>query len=71
MKVKEFKNQQVQLDQVRPVLKKRGNLMNQHHDGDLGLQKKKTIIANFAEDDTPSDFPDTRSFNENESSFKF
>lgn len=58
------------MDQVKPVLKKRGALVKRH-DGDEALIKKKTIVANFAEDDTPSDFPDTRSFNENEQSFKF
>ena len=68
IKVKEFKNQQVQLDQVKPVLKKRGTLMGRHDNEDKneGLLKKKTIVANLAEDDTPSEFPDTRSFNENE-----
>ena len=67
IKVKEFKNQQVQLDQVKPVLKKRGTLMGRHDNEDKneGLLKK-TIVANLAEDDTPSEFPDTRSFNENE-----
>lgn len=45
--------------------------MDKHADGELGLQKKKTIVANFAEDDTPSEFPDTRSYNDNEQSFKF
>lgn len=34
--------------------------------------KKKTIVANFADDDSAiSEFPDTRSMNENEQSFKF
>lgn len=70
LKVKEFKNQQVQLDQFKPVLKKRGGLVNRHDDGNEGLLRKKTLVANFAEDDTPSEFPDTRSFNENEQSFK-
>lgn len=45
--------------------------MGRHeNDGNEGLIKKKTIVANLADDDTPSEFPDTRSFNENEQSFK-
>jgi hypothetical protein len=33
--------------------------------------KKKTIVANLADDDTISEFPDTRSFDDNEQSHKF
>ena len=45
-------------------MKARANLIGDHEDnnGEFGLQKKKTIIANLADDDTISEFPDTRSF---------
>jgi hypothetical protein len=68
MKVKEFKNQQIQLNQVKPTLKARASLIGEHEDnnGEFGLQKKKTMIVNLADDDTISEFPDTRSFQENE-----
>ena len=33
--------------------------------------KRKNIVANFREDETPTDFPDTRSYAENEESFIF
>ena len=55
-------------------MKSRTSLMDKHavdDNGEFGLQKKKTIVANLEGDDTISEFPDTRSFNDNENSFKF
>lgn len=59
MKIKEFKNEAINLHNVKPVLKQRGKLLGDH--GQPAFVKKKTITANFKEDDTPSEFPDTRS----------
>ena len=69
MKIKEFKNEAINLANVRPVLKQRGKLVADH--GVPGFVKKKTITANFKEDETPSEFPDTRSMADDENSFVF
>lgn len=66
MKIKEFKNEAIQLNAVKPVLKQRTKLMDSHVPG---LMKKKTITANFKEDETPSEFPDTRSNADDENSY--
>ena len=70
IKVKNLKKQNLDLRDVKPTMKKRSALVG-GHEKQHSLAKKRTIIANFQEDDTPSDFPDTRSFAENEESYKF
>lgn len=50
-------------------MKKRTAVFGAHEQ--QNLLKKKTVIANFAEDETPSDFPDTRSYAENEESYRY
>ena len=69
MKIKEFKNQAIDLNEVKPVLKKRTGIMDKHEGP--GLQKKKTIVANLAEDETINEFPDTRSNADDENSYMF
>jgi len=59
MKIKEFKNEAINLHNVKPVLKQRSKLLGDH--AQPAFVKKKTITANFKEDETPSEFPDTRS----------
>lgn len=68
MKIKEFKNEAINLNNVKPVLKSRAKLVGDHAPG---LIKKKTITANFAEDETPSEFPDTRSQADDENSYAY
>lgn len=69
MKIKEFKNEAINLNNVKPVLKSRAKLVGQH---DVpAFVKKKTITANFAEDETPNEFPDTRSQADDENSYAY
>lgn len=67
IKVKNLKKQNLDLKDVKPTLKKRAGLVGAHGQ----MVKKRTIVANFQEDETPSDFPDTRSYAEHEESFRF
>ena len=48
-------------------MKQRTSKFGAHNEG----VNRKSIVANFREDETPSDFPDTRSYAENEESFIF
>jgi hypothetical protein len=69
MKIKEFKNEAINISNVKPILKQRTKLVGQHEAP--GFIKKKTITANFKEDETPSEFPDTRSNADDENSFAY
>jgi hypothetical protein len=51
MKIKEFKNEAINLHNVKPVLKQRNKLFGEHG-GQAAFVKKKTITANFKEDET-------------------
>ena len=71
MKIKEFKNDQIKISDVKPVLKKRGTLVGQH-DGQPGaFIKQKTLMANLREDETIDEFPDTRSHADDENSYAY
>jgi hypothetical protein len=69
MKIKEFKNEAINLANVKPVLKQRSKLVGDHKPD--GLIKQKTITANFKEDETLNEFPDTRSIADDENSYVF
>lgn len=64
IKVKELKKQNLDLKEVRPLMRQRASKFGDHNkkvDGEAALTRKKTIIANFNEDETLEEFPDTRS----------
>lgn len=58
MKVKDFKKDAMLIQNLKPTMKKRSNVVGQHGEG---LVKKKTIIANLAGDESIAEFPDTTS----------
>ena len=68
MNVKALRKQNMALQDVKPIMKKRTAKFGAHNQN---YAKQKSLVANFREDDTPSDFPDTRSYAENEESFIF
>ena len=55
------------LKDVKPQMRRRSTKFGAHNNNN----NRKSIVANFREDDTPSDFPDTRSYAENEESFVY
>jgi hypothetical protein len=53
---------------VKPLLKKRAKIVGDHAPG---LMKKKTVTAQFKEDETIKEFPDTRSNADDENSYQY
>ena len=72
MKIKNFNNERIAVNGVKPTMKKRAKHFKAPGMGDLSknLIKQKTVIANLKEDETPSEFPDTRS-QRNDQSYAF
>lgn len=64
MKLKHFKKEAIDFQRIKPTLKARKSTLGGF------LQKKKSLVANLKEDETPSEFPDTRSIADNEN-FEF
>jgi len=60
MKIKDFKKDTMDLANLKPTMKKRNDVVNQHGNDGL-LIKKKTIVANLAGDESIAEFPDTTS----------
>ena len=59
MKIKHFKREVIDFQRMKPQVKAR--------EGAFGkFMKKKSLVANLHEDETPSEFPDTRSVADNE-----
>lgn len=61
MKIKDFKKDAMDIANLKPTMKRRNDVVNQHGNDNLGLIKKKTIVANLAGDESVSEFPDTTS----------
>ena len=53
MKIKHFKREVIDFQKNKPLIKKRKNKFGQFI--------KEKLVANLKEDETPSEFPDTRS----------
>lgn len=65
MKVKNFKEERLRLDQLKPQMKKRNKKLGDH------LNIKKSLVANLHGDETVQDWPDTRSVASDNNSYVF